>query len=627
MTTITLVNRTNSELSIEERKLVKRSTADFINEHVTQPSELGAPIFRPDSGFVTEDQAKVRDKRQSEIWAEAFREAQNLALVLEQSQGKLKDHDSKFKPISSHNFTLSELTSALEAHKCRYEHEDLKGSRGFLRKGFRKLSENAESFRQWLELVPNSSYSAPIVGSFVVMLAMADRMHKVREEIFSMMVAVPAEFNELRDYLLVYSEVSDETLSKKAAEVCTNISRTLQQAMRFMGENPFKKVFKSLKGESYEKVTMDCVERLTESKKQFRAAIDMHLHSRVGNLFRLAKSSSMLQKMIAWEVLQSRETTLAAINSSHEHLKAELSELRNVVNNAMYNKLLSDEDERGYLAQMAATKLLEIDAQGTKSVSQITIPKFDAKHTQHDILTCLALGSSLSSLEVGRLTFIKQSPIFRKWILESTTSRAIHCDANSDVRPADYISTMSFLCAETAHLLESVKQTVVLSYFCGLRATPASGTRAGAKDLITSLLGQLLEYQTTGLFQDVSIEDRLLEGPKSRRLGGLCEILEALVLQLPEDWSVVCFIDGIEFYETRQRVQGTLEAIRFLLKLIKKLKKHGGPTLKLMVSAAKMSLMVGKEFRPANRMVCSEDPAEESILPADILAGDILGGT
>jgi hypothetical protein len=298
----------------------------------------------------------------------------------------------------------------------------------------------------------------------------------------------------------------------------------------------------------------------------------------------------------------------------------------------MYNKLLSDEDERGYLAQMASQKLLDTAAQSAKStkahlpVSQITIPKFDAKRTQFDILTCFAQGSSLSSLEVGRLALIKHSPIFRKWILESTTSRAIHCDANSDVGPADYISTASFLCAETAHLLELFKQTVVLSYFCGLRATPASGTRADAKDLMRSLLGQLLEYQTTGLFQDGSIENRLLEGPKSRKLSGLCEIFEALVLQMPEDWSVVCFIDGIEFYETMQRVEGTLEVIRFLLKLIKKLKRHGGPTLKLMVTAAKMSLMVGREFRPAHRIVCSEDPVEESILPADVLAGDILRG-
>jgi hypothetical protein len=299
----------------------------------------------------------------------------------------------------------------------------------------------------------------------------------------------------------------------------------------------------------------------------------------------------------------------------------------------MYNKLLSDEDERGYLAQMAARKMLEMDMQSTKStkghlpVSQITIPKFDAKRTQFDILTCLAQGSSLSSLEVGRLTSIKHSPIFRKWILESATSRAIHCDANSDVGLADYISTTSFLCAETAHLLESVKRTVVLSYFCGLHAAPASGTRADAKDLMASLLGQLLEYQTTMLFQDASIESCLLEGPKSRKLSGICEILEALILKMPEDWSVVCFIDGIDFYETAQRVEGTLEAIRFLLKLIRKLKKHGGPTLKLMVTAAKMSLVVGKELRPANRIICSEDPVEESILPGNVLLRDILRGT
>ncbi|KAF2648476.1 hypothetical protein K491DRAFT_243183 [Lophiostoma macrostomum CBS 122681] len=633
MATLTLLDRANSELSTEDRKLVKRSTADFINEHVTQPHELGSPIFRTDSGFVTEDQSNTHDKLQSEIWAEAFREAQNLALILEQSQGKLKNHDPKFKPISSGNFTLSELTAAIETHKCRYELEDLRGSRGFLRKGFRKLSENAQSFRQWLDLVPNSSYSAPIVGALVVMLAMADRMHKVREEIFKMMVAVPEEFNELRDYLSVYSEVSDETLSRKAADVCTNISRTLQQAMKFMGDNPFKKVLKSLKGDSYEKVTLDCIEKLAESKKQFRGAIDKHLHSRVGNLFRLAKSSSMLQKMIAWEVLQSRETTLAAINSSHQDLKAELSELRNVVNNAMYNKLLSDEDERGYLAQMAAKKLLEADAQNSMPtnsclpVSEMVIPHFDAKRTRLDILTCLAQGSSLSSLEVGRLTCIKHDSVFRKWILESTTSSAIHCDANADVGPADYISTTSFLCAEAAHLLEPVKRTVVLSYFCGLRAAPASGTRAGAKDLITSLLGQLLEYQTAGLFRHASIDNRLWESPKSRKPSGLCETFKALILQLPEDWSVVCFIDGIEFYETLLRVEGTVEVIRFLLKLVRKLEKRGGPALKLMVAATKMSLVIGKEFGPAKRIVCSEDPVEESILPADVVAGEILRST
>jgi len=63
MQNVTLVSRTNSELLVEDRKLVKRSTADFIKEHVTQPSGLEPPIFRDEEGFVTEEQSQALDKR------------------------------------------------------------------------------------------------------------------------------------------------------------------------------------------------------------------------------------------------------------------------------------------------------------------------------------------------------------------------------------------------------------------------------------------------------------------------------------------------------------------------------------------------------------------------------------
>ena len=63
MQNVTLVSRTNSELSAEDRKLVKRSTADFIKEHVTQPSGLDSPIFRDEEGFVTEEQSQALDNR------------------------------------------------------------------------------------------------------------------------------------------------------------------------------------------------------------------------------------------------------------------------------------------------------------------------------------------------------------------------------------------------------------------------------------------------------------------------------------------------------------------------------------------------------------------------------------
>ena len=67
-------------------------------------------------------------------------------------------------------------------------------------------------------------------------------MHTIREGIFKMMTAVPEDFNDLKDDLVIYKEVPDERLTVKAAAVCTNIFKTLQHAMRFMGENPFSRL-------------------------------------------------------------------------------------------------------------------------------------------------------------------------------------------------------------------------------------------------------------------------------------------------------------------------------------------------------------------------------------------------
>ena len=295
----------------------------------------------------------------------------------------------------------------------------------------------------------------------------------------------------------------------------------------------------------------------------------------------------------------------------------------------MYNKLLSDEDERGYLAQMAATKLLELQKQEPKlvksgiPVSQIEVQGYDARYTQLDLLTCLNQGTSLSSTDIGRLAFVKHNTVFRKWILDPKSS-AIHIDGNADVGPANYTSMTSFLCAETAHLMESVKRTLVLSYFCGLRAAPTSKIWPGVKDMMTSLLGQILQGLEEGVFDDEFLDESLKDDIKDHDLDGLYRVFESLVMLLPESWTVVCFIDGIEFYETQRRVDRTLGIIKRLLKLCKRVKKSQAPTFKLLVTAAKTSLIVGKEFRPENRIVCSEDPIEDSILPANILTSDIL---
>ena len=278
---------------------------------------------------------------------------------------------------------------------------------------------------------------------------------------------------------------------------------------------------------------------------------------------------------------------------------------------------------------MAAAKLLELQRQEPKlvkggiPVSQIEVQGYDARHTQLDLLACLKQGTLLSSTDIGRLAFIKHNTVFRKWILEPKSS-VIHIDGNADVGPADYTSMTSFLCAEMAHLMESMKHTLVLSYFCGLRAAPTSKIRSGIKDMMTSLLGQMLQYVEEGVFDDEFLDESLKDDIKDHSLDGLYRVFESLVMLLPESWTVVCFIDGIEFYETQRRVDRTLGIMKRLLKLSKRVEKFQAPTFKLLATAAKTSLMVAKQFHPENRIICPEDPVEDSVLPANIITSDIL---
>jgi hypothetical protein len=68
------------------------------------------------------------------------------------------------------------------------------------------------------------------------------------------------------------------------------------------------------------------------------------------------------------EVLSYKNETIDTIESSHRDIKVELESLRNAVSNAMYNKLLADQDEREYLAEMAARKMLELQHREVKLI-------------------------------------------------------------------------------------------------------------------------------------------------------------------------------------------------------------------------------------------------------------------
>lgn len=448
-------------------------------------------------------------------------------------------------------------------------------------------------------------------------------MHKVREDVFRMMTAVPEDFNDLREYLAVYEEVDDRKLQACAANVCTSIFRTLQQAMRFMGENPFKKAFKAIRGDRYEEEIDQSISKLKESKTDFKNQIDKCLHTRVGSLFRLAKSSSMLQQMMICEFLQFKGEAVNAINSGNQSLQGEIQDLRNVVMNAMYNKLLTDQDDRNYLAESAARKMLEMEKQERKrlrdsmGLSELSaLLEYNDKDAEMDVLYCLREGRDLCDDDLSRLSWIKKSLRLRSWLV-GDISDSLAIEGNIDTVPYAYTSALSFLCAEMAHLFEAIQNTIVVSHFCGLAAQPGSNRDAGAEAMMASLIGQLMENDGAEAFTDARIDKAVFHGVEKGRLEAFCEAFETLVLQLPSPWTVIALIDTINFYETPARVDGMLEAITHLRKLAHKCKKHD-VVFKLLVTEPRRSLYVAKEFSEQHRLIAPEDPAESAIISPDL---------
>lgn len=473
-------------------------------------------------------------------------------------------------------------------------------------------------------MVPqDTQYTAPVAGGIIIILSMADRIHKVREDVFKLITAVPEDFNELRDYLAVYEEIDDTKLQICAANVCTSIFKSLQQAMCFMAESPFKKALKAVRGARYEEEIDRSITKLKDSKTDFKDQIDKCLHSRVGSLFRLAKSSSMLQQMMIVEFLKFKDEAVFAINSDHQDLRGELQDLRNAVMNAMYNKLLTDQDDRTYIAESAARKMLEMEKQDKKRLREskalselLALLEYDSKEAKMDVLYCLREGRDLTDDDLARFSWIKKTARLRSWLVNDT-SDSLMIEGNIDTAPYAYTSALSYLCAEMSHLFEAINKTMVVSHFCGLAAQPSSTREAGAKTMMASLIGQLLDSDGADALSEARVDKAMYGAIEKGHLTALCEAFDALVLQLPKPWTVICLIDTVNFYETPARLDGALEAINHLRKLAHKCKKHD-VVFKLLVTEPKRSLYVAQEFSEQHRLIAPEDPSDSAILEPDL---------
>jgi hypothetical protein len=92
-----------------------------------------------------------------------------LAEIIADSQSRLQNNDKGYKKIDPKNFSWKDVQKGIDQGVKAYNKEN-----GPVKRGFRKLGDNAETFEKWVRLLPEGNiYTGTISGAFQVVLSVS----------------------------------------------------------------------------------------------------------------------------------------------------------------------------------------------------------------------------------------------------------------------------------------------------------------------------------------------------------------------------------------------------------------------------------------------------------------------
>jgi hypothetical protein len=239
-----------------------------------------------------------------------------------------------------------------------------------------------------------------------------------------------------------------------------------------------------------------------------------------------------------------------------------------------------------FSSRIRSKRVADIRIQGMTTVWLIDILDFDVDGPKKDISACRALGGAMGDAAKDRASFVANSRKLQTWLTDPMKSRALIINGN--FKHDALTSPFSFLCAEMSYLYGAAPNAYAITYFCGLHTDSWRNPRANARGMMISLLSQLLYLKKD--FDLSFIDKNIIRVLKEDSIQALCRIFRRLVLQLPAEVVLFCFIDTISIYETSDRLEETRFAFRTITRLLTAEKRKG--TFKLLITSTGRSLNI-----------------------------------
>lgn len=157
---------------------------------------------------------------------------------------------------------------------------------------------------------------------------------------------------------------------------------------------------------------------------------------------------------------------------------------------------------------------------------------------------------------------------FRDWIVTPSSRRLlIHGELPRQSLATWHVSPLSHFCAMLMHMLRERENYITLVFFCGCHVEPEDGN-IGAAAMMKSLVAQLLrQIPFESLTLDKSVDLNCLS-ESNCSVSKLCDLFLWLVhQQLSREYTLVCMIDGIGYYETDELEPDVVVVMKMLLRL------------------------------------------------------------
>ncbi|KAI4192074.1 MAG: hypothetical protein LQ346_004502 [Caloplaca aetnensis] len=474
------------------------------------------------------------------------------------------------------------------------EVDAIKGPGGAIRNLTRRLGDAGPAFKAWLQVLPTDSYGSVICGGFNVIIDAAIRHKELCEKVFGALGDIPEVIANAK---FSFNEYKSEALYKRVAKLYTVITETLNGILSFYKGRASGRHFRAArnalkalgKGSDYGRAIEAHIDNVKSSADAVKQEAERCLHHRLGEIqatveyqtLKLACSqrinqnvyASLQYQMKCFE-LQWRESQAANIA-----LRNEVTCIRRAVTPKPSPRYGPSPRKIGQLLQTSPSIAVQDLGEVLREAQSFPV------HLQTQA------NQFMTSQEL------------QEWLTSPDSSALLAQGSDGDEK----ISALSFVASLLVQSFQACKDAVPLYFYCALHTDPFHDGLSGAVGMMQQLAAQLLLIEQHDLDLEF-IHRKFIQAIDNGDVGALCDLFKGLIQQLPQSTTIFLVVDGMSFYETRDRLKDTCHAMSRLLELVEKAK----PVFKFLITSPGASAHVSKGLRPEQVYWLPEiDPEED----------------